>query len=338
VAAGQSISSVVPFVVAQVARAGGADPERLLRGSGVPADAAPAAEEHLAAPAYFDVWNRAVAATDPTLPLRVAATFQLEDHEVFGFLAMSCETLGEAYERTAGVRALYCLGARWELQSEADVTRLIWYPWDGDRADAGVRAAMEFAVADMADAIRRLGRTSPRPIAVRMAHVVPPDVAPFTAYYGIAPTYGTPLYELVYPAGLGELPIATFNSRLRDYFEQECKQIVAAVGASERIVDLLRKQLITVMDGGDSSIESVAKRLGTSSRSLQRKLADEGTRYNDVLADVRAEFAKRYLARGTVSASEVAYLIGFTEPPAFFKAFKRWTGMTPREFQLGAAT
>jgi AraC-like DNA-binding protein len=49
---------------------------------------------------------------------------------------------------------------------------------------------------------------------------------------------------------------------------------------------------------------------------------------------VRAEFAKRYLSRGTLSASEVAYLLGFTEPPAFFKAFKRWTGMTPGEFAV----
>jgi len=70
-------------------------------------------------------------------------------------------------------------------------------------------------------------------------------------------------------------------------------------------------------------------------RSLQRRLTEEGTRDNDVLSDIRAEFAKRYLARGTISASEVAYLIGFTEPSAFFKAFKRWTGTTPRECQLG---
>ena len=68
----------------------------------------------------------------------------------------------------------------------------------------------------------------------------------------------------------------------------------------------------------------------------QRRLAEENTSFNDLLADIRAEFAKRYLARRTLSASEVAYLIGFTEPPAFFKAFKRWTGMTPREFQQAA--
>ena len=70
-----------------------------------------------------------------------------------------------------------------------------------------------------------------------------------------------------------------------------------------------------------------------SPRSLQRRLSEEQTGYNDLLKEVREEFAKRYLARGTLTASEVAYLIGFTEPPAFFKAFKRWTGLTPREFQ-----
>jgi AraC-like DNA-binding protein len=85
------------------------------------------------------------------------------------------------------------------------------------------------------------------------------------------------------------------------------------------------------MDGGDVSIEAIAKKLATSSRTL-RRLAEERSSYNDVLAEVRIDVAKRYLSRGTMSASEVAYLVGFTEPPAFFKAFKRWTGMTPREF------
>jgi AraC-like DNA-binding protein len=133
------------------------------------------------------------------------------------------------------------------------------------------------------------------------------------------------------------LPIAGFNSRLRDYFEQECKRLQSQLSAGTSTAALVRKQLIRSMDGGDASIEATAKRLGVSARSLQRRLTDEGTRYNDLLSEVRSEFAKRYLARGSISASEVAYLLGFTEPPAFFKAFKRWTGMTPREFQQGAA-
>jgi AraC-like DNA-binding protein len=120
---------------------------------------------------------------------------------------------------------------------------------------------------------------------------------------------------------------------LRDYFDAQC----AALG--ERFVEdapmsaRARIELIATMNGGDVSMEAIAKRIGTSGRSLHRKLADEGTKFADLLDEVREEFAKRYLARGTVTASEVAYLTGFQSPNAFFRAFKRWTGQTPKAFQ-----
>jgi AraC-like DNA-binding protein len=332
-----TVSSVVPFLIANVARAEGADLAQIL---GEAAGKPPRADEHVDVSGYFEVWRRTMAAVprqDPSFPLRAANAFQLEDHELFGFLAMSCATLGEAYAKTASYRALYCVGARWELEVDERATRLIWLPWPGDVRDHGYRAAMDFAVADMESDIRRLGATGPRPTAVRLAHAAPADAAPFAAHYGVAPEFGSPLYELIYAPGLPELPIISFNSKLRDYFDEECRRLVGKLATGTSMVEQLKKQLILAMDGGDTSIEFVAKQLGQSSRSLQRRLSEEGTRYNDVLAEIRTEFAKRYLARGTISASEVAYLLGFTEPPAFFKAFKRWTGMTPREFQFGAA-
>lgn len=273
---------------------------------------------------------------DPSFPLRVASAFQLEDHEVIGFLAISCETLGRAYERTATYRALYCVGARWELQRDPDATRLIWYPWPGDAGHVGYRAAMDFAVADMADAILRLGAESPAPRAVHLAYAAPKTPAAFSRALGVNPTFGAPLYELRYGPKLPDMPIRTFNSRLRDYFDNACKQLVAELDGDRSVACEVRKRLIHAMDGGEVSMDDVARQMGMSSRSLQRRLSDEGARFADLLAEVRAELAKRYLARGSVSASEVAYLIGFTEPQSFFKAFKRWTGMTPSEFQQRA--
>lgn len=331
-----TISGVVPFLVAMSAAKEGVDPQQVL-GSAA-GKRPPRADEHVEASSYFDVWRRVVARLpDPCFALRAATSFQLEDHELFGFLAMSCATLGEAYQKTAAYRALYCVGARWELELTSDATRLIWYPWPGDVTDPGYRAAMDFAVADMESDIRRLATAAPKPSAVLLAHSAPADVSGFAAHYGVAPRFGSAHYELIYPPGLPALPIISFNSRLRDYFEQECKSLVEKLAPGGSLVEELRKALIRAMDGGDISVEAMAKQLGQSSRSLQRRLAEEGASYNDVLTDIRTEFAKRYLARGTLSASEVAYLIGFTEPPAFFKAFKRWTGMTPGEFQEGAA-
>ena len=333
-----TISRVVPFVVAKVASAAGIDAAAVLLGSGIQPDVVPSADDHVELEGYLEVWRRTMALMpDAAFPVRVASAFKLEDNEIFGFLAMSCETIGQAFDRTLAYSALYCSGARWERQEDAEASRMIWYPWPGDRDDIGYRSANDYAVADMVNAVRRLGRGAPSPVAVRLAHRAPAVTSGFTEYYGVEPTFGAPLHELVYAAGLPDLPIISFNSRLRDYFDQECRRLVEKMGSGTSLVDQVRKKLIGVMDGGETSIEAMAKKLGMSARSLQRHLADEGTRYNDLLAQIRAEFAKRYLSRGNISASEVAYLIGFTEPPAFFKAFKRWTGMTPTEFQQGAA-
>lgn len=108
-------------MVAMTARTAGIDPALVLRGSGLEVGTPPVPDEHVDVARYLDVWRRAMALiADPAFPLRAASAFQLEDHEVFGFLAMSCETLGQAYDRTAAYRALYCVGARWEIQPEAD--------------------------------------------------------------------------------------------------------------------------------------------------------------------------------------------------------------------------
>ena len=328
-----TISGVVPFLVAHVARSLKVDPEPLLRDSGVTAAAPPRGDEHIAVERYFGVWRRAMALFDEAFPLRVASFFRHEDNEIFGFLAMSCATIGEAFDRTLQYSRLYTVGATYQMDVDRDATRITWLPWPGDLDDVGYRAAMDYHLANMEQAIRQLGLSPRRPVEVRLRHVAPRDAAAYRAFYGVEPRFGSGRYELVYPPDLRDVGVKTFNSSLRDYFDRECRRVIENLGPATGIATEVRKALINVMDGGDSGIDAIAKRLATSTRSLQRKLSEEQTSYNDLLAEVREEFAKRYLARGTLTASEVAYLIGFTEPPAFFKAFKRWTGLTPREFQ-----
>jgi AraC-like DNA-binding protein len=231
---------------------------------------------------------------------------------------------------------LYIRGARWEVQQERDVNRLIWYSWPGDRSEVGPRAAVEFAMADMVSAARQLSRTPIHPLEVRIAHAPIGDAAGTKAlatFLGVEPVFNATLDELVWPPDVMATPIASFNSRLRDYFEDQCRELASRFAADAPVGARVRRDLMAAMDGGDSSMDAVAARLGMSGRSLHRRLAEENSRYNDLLDEVRQEFAKRYLARGTVSASEVAYLVGFQSPTAFFRAFKRWTGQTPSTYR-----
>jgi AraC-like DNA-binding protein len=80
----------------------------------------------------------------------------------------------------------------------------------------------------------------------------------------------------------------------------------------------------------DAQIGLVAKKLGLTARSLQRRLKDEGTSFQGAREDVRRALATRYLDED-LSIAEISFLLGFSEPSAFFRAFKRWTGLTPVE-------
>ena len=84
------------------------------------------------------------------------------------------------------------------------------------------------------------------------------------------------------------------------------------------------------------SAETVADHLRMSARTLSRRLADEGTSHKAILDELRADLARRYLEDAELAISEVAFLLGFSEPSAFHRAFKRWTGQTPSQFRKGA--
>ena len=99
--------------------------------------------------------------------------------------------------------------------------------------------------------------------------------------------------------------------------------------------DDVRESLKRLLPSGIFELTAVARDLGTSPRQIQRELAAEGTSFRDVFSDVRRKLALHYLARGHASASDVALLLGYSEPAAFHRAFRRWTGKTPAEYAAG---
>ncbi len=82
----------------------------------------------------------------------------------------------------------------------------------------------------------------------------------------------------------------------------------------------------------------LAKTLNLSERTLQRRLADEGSSYQQLLNDTRRQLAERYLRDGQLAATEIALLLGYSEPSVFFRAFRQWTGLTPGEYRARQQT
>lgn len=88
------------------------------------------------------------------------------------------------------------------------------------------------------------------------------------------------------------------------------------------------------LKGEVPSVETIARNLTMSVQNLQRELQAEGTSYQQILDDTRQELARRYLKKLDIPIYDVAFLLGFSEPSAFHRAFKRWTGKTPKVYRL----
>ena len=131
----------------------------------------------------------------------------------------------------------------------------------------------------------------------------------------------------------GRLPLRRGDAILHHVLERQAAEIAARLPKQDGVVSEVRRVLAARLSQGEIQIENVARELATSVRSLQRRLAEAKISYQQLVDDTRREAADTYLNNKTLSIGEVAYLLGYSEPAAFHRAFKRWQGITPQVFR-----
>jgi len=99
------------------------------------------------------------------------------------------------------------------------------------------------------------------------------------------------------------------------------------------IVSQVKRAIIDGLPSGKLSEEEIAKRVFVSSRTLQRKLADENTNFRTLLLEVRRELAVKYISNRSMPLAEISYMLGFADTSSFSRAFKQWTGDSPALFR-----
>ena len=118
-----------------------------------------------------------------------------------------------------------------------------------------------------------------------------------------------------------------------DYLEPQLKELLAEAISGESFTGVVQQMLYKAIPSGEFSVEDIAVALGISSRTLQRNLSAEGTKFNQELQNVQKLLALSYLKKPEMTTDEVAYLIGYAEVSSFSRAFKKWTGMTITEYK-----
>jgi AraC-like DNA-binding protein len=170
--------------------------------------------------------------------------------------------------------------------------------------------------------------------AVKFAHEAPASEEhekERTRIFGPRVSFGAKTSELFVGAATTALPLRTANPELSSILEREAARLSLRPDAP--IVDRVRAAIEHGMRDGDVSLEAVAKKLALGARTVQRLLQRDGTSYADVLDGVRREVALRSVADGKPPLGELSYTLGFAQPSAFYRAFRRWTGCSPAEWR-----
>jgi len=130
-------------------------------------------------------------------------------------------------------------------------------------------------------------------------------------------------------------PFLTANNIMVEYLEPQLKQKLAEIEnqISETFTARVQKKLFQLIPGGQFSLENIAEEFGISTRTVQRNLAVENIKFNQIVKNVQKIMTLNYLESKELSIDEIAYLVGYTETSSFYRAFKGWTGKTVLQYQ-----
>ncbi len=265
------------------------------------------------------------------LGLVLAKEFDCRDLGLWYYVLASSETLGEALQRGARYSRIGNEAIVLDYRAALEPSLRLSYFGIPRHAD---RHQMEFCIVALVCMCRQLTGRRLVPKHVSLVHVRSGDTSAFTRYLGTTIDFGSKVDEIVFPAGSAELALVNADPRLNRILLKVCDESLSARRSNVSPLRVLVENAITpLLPHGTVRAEVVARKLGMSARTLARRLAEQGVTFLEILQELRASLAVRYLEEATLPISRIAWLLGFEEPSSFSHACRRWTGKSPKELR-----
>lgn len=272
---------------------------------------------------------------DDLFGFRLAQDFELREIGLAYYIPSSSSTLADAFGDAERYSRIVNDGI--QLRIDLDQKTAIALDCIGVEPESGLHQ-MEFWLFAVVRMCRQLTdtRLAPRQLKVRhFRHASPPE---FRTFLGCEVEFASDANEIIFPGFVSSLPIVGADCHLHELLVKYAEETLAHQTPDKATVrSRVEKAIAPLVPHGKARAAAIARELGMSHRTLARALAAEGLTFSALLDQYRVELAKAYLAHGDLAISQIAWLLGYREVSTFTHAFKRWTGITPREFRTGKA-
>lgn len=317
-------------VVLSLLKAHGMDGRPLLQRSGLPLDILDDPEARIPLQTWIRLNHLAAGMLkDPDFGLHLGEVFEGMP-TLLGYLLNACETIGEAMNKFMCYQRLEHEG--WQLLEHArgPVAEL---EYQATRSAALDRHMIDFALSSIVRQYRIMTGHSLEVSEAHFSYARPDRIAEHQRILGSHLHFGSTRTALVFPAWVLNQPIVRASAAVRDHLEHPLRKALTALDHQELVSAKVARAVGSALRKGVPALRDIAKDLSLGPRSLQLRLQTEGTTFQRVLEGVRAGLAREYIADTSLTIQEAAFLLGFSEPSAFHRAFRRWTGRTPSEYR-----
>jgi len=172
------------------------------------------------------------------------------------------------------------------------------------------------------------------PKAIRFTYAEPSYRAEYDRVFGVPLFFDSHMNALLTDEAILNMKLPLTNPYLSEVLSARAEELLKSLEMSKTMRGRVENLLIPILHTGETSMDTIAGKLSLSRQTLFRRLKAEGVTFEQILDELRYKLALHYLNGKKVSVNETAYLVGFSEPAAFSRAFKRWTGSSPRVARL----
>jgi AraC-like DNA-binding protein len=260
---------------------------------------------------------------------------------VLSYACSTAQTVSEGVAQFARYAPIWFLGDRYTVTDGAAATVVTVDVDRGGDAD-GANLAAELAVARLVDELAVMTGRTDTPSFVTFVHEAPFDpnaTRRISQVLDCPVRFGASNNAVVIDRVAMDRELPKRDSDLAAFFRRHCDGLLACASLHDDFVGRVSRTVRRSVKMGDARMTTVAEELGCSTRTLRRHLTERGTTYRALVDEVRRELAVGFLRRADVPLSEVTTRIGFSEQSNFYRAFRRWTTLTPDRFRraLGAS-
>jgi AraC-like DNA-binding protein len=278
------------------------------------------------------LWDVAAAATkDPCIGLVVGFNIRPTSYYALGYAWLASRTLLEALERLVHYyQVIVTAPLELSICKKAATYRLeVVYP---DPKYAASPIALDSFLASIVKLCRSASSTAFRPQEVFIAHEEMGDPATYRELFDAPVHFSAGTNALCFERKALDALLPGENPALVQMNDKASADYLDSLDP-DKVASEVRRLLLNLLPAGKTSQQQVASRMHRSLSKLQRQLHAEGTSYMEIREDTRQSLGEKYVRERKLSMNEIAFLLGFSDQSNFSRAFKRWTGMTPRQFQ-----